>query len=407
MAAESAPAAGGGGGQECDAVDVRTRRHRGRDAGLPRGEDRGGGQRCRSAGRSGRHRCPGQAHHAGHHRLPFAHGDRRRHQRERRRRSRPRCGSATSSTPPTSHLSAACRRRDGGQRPARLGQPDRRPEPGDQAPLGRLPEELKFAEAPAGIKFALGENVKQSNWGDRFTTTRYPQSRMGVEQIIRDAFLAARTIAPARRGSRPHAGCRRAATWSWRRSPRSSRGSAGSTATATARTRSSPCCACSTSSASRSARCSTSSKGTRSPTPWRSTARWARRSRLVGLQVRGLSTRFPTTAPDARGGRRGLVQLRRRRAGRHLNHEAAKAVKYGGVPPEEALKFVTLNPAKQLRIDEYVGSLEEGKHADLVVWSGDPLSNLLALRADLDRRPQVDYSAAVLNTWYAAAMRNP
>ena len=46
---------------------------------------------------------------------------------------------------------------------------------------------------------------------------------------------------------------------------------------------------------------------------------------------------------------------------RHLNHEAAKAVKYGGVPPEEALKFVTLNPAKQLRIDQWVGSLEVGQ----------------------------------------------
>jgi imidazolonepropionase-like amidohydrolase len=56
---------------------------------------------------------------------------------------------------------------------------------------GALPEEMKFAEAPPGIKFALGENVKQSNWGDEFTS-RYPQSRMGVEQIMRDAFHAAR-----------------------------------------------------------------------------------------------------------------------------------------------------------------------------------------------------------------------
>ena len=60
--------------------------------------------------------------------------------------------------------------------------------------------------------------------------------------------------------------------------------------------------------------------------------------------------------------------------GRHLNHEAAKAVKYGGVPEQEALKFVTLNPAKQLRIDQYVGSIEPGKQADLVLWSGPPLS---------------------------------
>jgi N-acetylglucosamine-6-phosphate deacetylase len=42
----------------------------------------------------------------------------------------------------------------------------------------------------------------------------------------------------------------------------------------------------------------------------------------------------------------------------------------------EALKFVTLNPARQLRIDDKVGSLEPGKHADLVVWSGSPLSTM-------------------------------
>jgi N-acetylglucosamine-6-phosphate deacetylase len=59
---------------------------------------------------------------------------------------------------------------------------------------------------------------------------------------------------------------------------------------------------------------------------------------------------------------------------RRLNLEAAKAVKYGGIEPAEALKFVTLNPAKQLRIDDRVGSLEAGKDADLVVWSGSPLS---------------------------------
>ena len=65
-----------------------------------------------------------------------------------------------------------------------------------------------------------------------------------------------------------------------------------------------------------------------------------------------------------------------RELARHLNQEAAKAMKYGGVSAEEALKFVTLNPAKQLRIDQYVGSIEVGKHADIVLWSGSPLSNL-------------------------------
>jgi adenine deaminase len=59
---------------------------------------------------------------------------------------------------------------------------------------------------------------------------------------------------------------------------------------------------------------------------------------------------------------------------RRLNQEAAKAVKYGNVPEEEALKFVTLNPAKLLHIDAQVGSIKIGKDADLVLWNGPPLS---------------------------------
>ena len=59
---------------------------------------------------------------------------------------------------------------------------------------------------------------------------------------------------------------------------------------------------------------------------------------------------------------------------RRMNTEATKAVRYGGVPREEAIKFVTLNPAKQLHIDSVCGSLEVGKDADFVIWSADPLS---------------------------------
>jgi imidazolonepropionase-like amidohydrolase len=59
---------------------------------------------------------------------------------------------------------------------------------------------------------------------------------------------------------------------------------------------------------------------------------------------------------------------------RRLNVEAGKAVKYGGLAEEEALKFVTLNPARQLKIDGRVGTLEAGRDADVVVWSGPPMS---------------------------------
>lgn len=59
---------------------------------------------------------------------------------------------------------------------------------------------------------------------------------------------------------------------------------------------------------------------------------------------------------------------------RRLNLDAAKVEKYGAVPEEEALKMITLNPAKQLGIDRRTGSIETGKDADLVIWSAHPFS---------------------------------
>src|SRR5579862_3884359 len=60
---------------------------------------------------------------------------------------------------------------------------------------------------------------------------------------------------------------------------------------------------------------------------------------------------------------------------RHLNSEAGKAMKYGGLSETEALAMVTLNPAKQLGIDNRVGSIEVGKDADLVIYDKFPLSD--------------------------------
>jgi imidazolonepropionase-like amidohydrolase len=60
---------------------------------------------------------------------------------------------------------------------------------------------------------------------------------------------------------------------------------------------------------------------------------------------------------------------------RHLNTEAAKTMKYGGLSEDEALALVTINPAKQLGIDGRVGSIETGKDADLVLYDKHPLSN--------------------------------
>ncbi len=59
---------------------------------------------------------------------------------------------------------------------------------------------------------------------------------------------------------------------------------------------------------------------------------------------------------------------------RHLNQEAAKSVKYGGMSEEDAFKMCTLNPAKALHVADRVGSIKEGKDADLVLWNDNPLS---------------------------------
>jgi imidazolonepropionase-like amidohydrolase len=59
---------------------------------------------------------------------------------------------------------------------------------------------------------------------------------------------------------------------------------------------------------------------------------------------------------------------------RRLNQEAAKTIKYGGMTELEAWKMITINPAKLLHIDQRVGSIKEGKDADLVLWSDHPLS---------------------------------
>ncbi len=242
---------------------------------------------------------------------------------------------------------------------------------------GSLPEEMKFAEAPGGIKFALGENVKQSNWGDGYRS-RYPQSRMGVEQIVRDAFLAAREYRQrhqqwqqTRRGLPPRvdlelealAEVQDGTRWIHCHSYRQDE------ILALLRTLESLNIQIGTlqhilegykvAEAIKQHGAMASSFS-----DW-----WAYKIEVYdaipfnGALMHHLGIVVSFNSDDAE-------------LARHLNHEAAKAVKYGGVAPAEALKFVTLNPARQLRIDRYVGSIEPGKHADLVLWSGSPLSNL-------------------------------
>jgi N-acetylglucosamine-6-phosphate deacetylase len=240
---------------------------------------------------------------------------------------------------------------------------------------GATAEALRFDGAPAGIKFALGENVKQSNWGDKHTT-RYPQTRMGVDEIMIDAFHAAQAyqarheawrtnpIGPAPRRDlelEAIAQILRGERWIHCHSYRQSELltflhtlqrfgiTVGSLQHVLEGYKVAPELAAHGAMASTFA-------------DW-----WAYKYEVYDA--------IPYNGEMMH--RAGIVvsfNSDNNELGRHLNHEAAKAVKYGGVTPEEALKFVTLNPAKQLRIDQYVGSIDVGKQADLVLWDGPPLS---------------------------------
>lgn len=240
---------------------------------------------------------------------------------------------------------------------------------------GGTDSELKMTEAPAGIKFALGENVKQANWGDKFKT-RYPQTRMGVEQLMRDAFSAARRYdeekakwdathegLPPRRDLELEAVAEivRGERWIHCHSYRQDE------ILALLRT--------------------TAQEGIRIGTlqhileGYKVADEIAEHGVMASAFADWWAYKLEVFDAIPYAGsmlhKNGVIvsfNSDDREMARRLNQEAAKAVRYGGVSPEDALKFVTLNPAKQLRIDQYVGSLEVGKQADFVIWSGDPLS---------------------------------
>jgi len=241
---------------------------------------------------------------------------------------------------------------------------------------GMSADEMLLEGAPPGIKFALGENVKQSNFMfGGHPSTRYPQTREGVEQIIKDEFNAAldyerasqewekdKSKIPPRRNLQLEAvleiikGKRQIHCHAYRSDEMmmlmhlmdqfgvkiaafhhvlegykiademAKRGIAGTTFS-----------------------------------DW-----WAYKMEawdaIPGngplMHDEGIVVSYNSDSDDL---------------ARRLNWEASKAVRFG-IPEEEALKFVTINSAVTLGIDKWVGSLEVGKDADFVVWNGDPLS---------------------------------
>ena len=105
---------------------------------------------------------------------------------------------------------------------------------------------------------------------------------------------------------------------------------------------------------------------------------------------------------------------------RHLNLEAAKVMRYGGLNENEALAMVTINPAKQLGIDDKVGSIEVGKSADLVLFDKHPLSGFskpqkvwidgheyFDREKDIETRPEFEKKKKALQDKEAAAAPRP
>ena len=246
---------------------------------------------------------------------------------------------------------------------------------------GKTARELVFEGAPPGVKFALGENPKRSNFRVP-GTTRYPATRMGVEVVLRDAFRRAQDYkrewdeydaklrAAGARGERPlaprkdlqldelrdilegkvyvHAHCYRAdeilmlihladefgfkvrtfqhVLEGYKVASEIAKHGAGASTFAD----------------------------------------------FWGYKMEAFDAIPYNAAIMAAHGVVVSLNSDSDELARRLYWEAAKVVKYGGVAETEALKMVTLNPAWQLGIDKRVGSLEVGKDADIAIYSAHP-----------------------------------
>lgn len=246
---------------------------------------------------------------------------------------------------------------------------------------GGGPDDLVFAGAPEGIKFALGENPKQSNWHN--PEPRYPKTRMGVAELVRERFQAARDYRRRQEEYRKSAsvkggisnpippepdlqleaiaeileGKRKIHCHSYRKDEilqmiRTAEEFGVQVGTFQHVLEGYKV-------ADEIARHGAGASGF---SDW-----WAYKFEVFDaipyafplMRERGVTVSYNSDSDEL---------------ARRLNIEAAKAVKYGAVAPADALAFVTSNPARQLGIASRVGSLEPGKDGDFVIWSGDPLS---------------------------------
>lgn len=234
---------------------------------------------------------------------------------------------------------------------------------------GVTPEELKFQNWPGFIKFALGENVKQSNWGDN-NRIRYPQTRMGVEVTYVDYFTRAQEYGKLKKSGKPYRkDIEMEALLEILESKRfiTCHSYVQSEITMLMRVAEKFGFKVNTFThilegykvADKMAK---HGVGGSTFSDW-----WAYKYEVyeaIPYNAKMMADRGVTVAINSDD-----AEMARR-----LNQEAAKAVMYGGMKEEDAWKMVTLNPAKLLHVDDRVGSIKIGKDADLVLWNDNPLS---------------------------------
>ena len=234
---------------------------------------------------------------------------------------------------------------------------------------GESANNLIYKNTPKFIKFALGENVKQSNWGAS-ENVRFPQTRMGVEQVFIDYFSRAKAYDALKKSGKPYRKDIEMETL----------------AEILNKERFISCHSYVQSEINMlmkvadqfnfnintfthilegykvADKMKAHGVGGSTFSDW-----WGYKFEVndaIPYNAAIMHNEGITVAINSDDGEMS----------RRLNQEAAKTVKYGGVSEEEAWKFVTLNPAKLLHIDDRVGSIKVGKDADVVLWNDHPLS---------------------------------
>ncbi|MDG1573233.1 amidohydrolase family protein [Robiginitalea sp. M366] len=232
---------------------------------------------------------------------------------------------------------------------------------------GQPASEMLYKDMPKYIKFALGENVKQSNWQ---SYSRFPQTRMGVEQVFLNYFQRAKEYQAKKDAGQPFRydeemevlaeilrGERFISCHSYVQSEinmlmkvADKMGFRVNTFTHILE------------GYKVADKMAEHGVGGSTFSDW-----WAYKFEVndaIPYNAAIMHNQGVTVAINSDD-----AEMSRR-----LNQEAAKTVKYGGMSEEEAWKMVTINPAKLLHLDQRTGSIKEGKDADLVLWSGNPLS---------------------------------